>query len=474
MGDPDVQVTSVDTWDSDCIILSAMGPSDKGKGKAPVLINGSWPGNPQNQRKRARKGVSDRVAIVLDDSSSDETPSHPVTSSKVNARCLQVVDEVDALTAAPPPEKKKCSESSSVTVLPSSSFLCPPSPPSEVSSSPSITPLPSSCVSPSTSSSLSLTHPTRGQSSSTSPVPMDTTSPIAAATTTTVNASHGPTPDCYIDADFQLALKLNEELNGPAASDTELARRLQSQESGEDSDCQILADQTLAKQLQEEENKDDQQQLLADQELAKKLQELEDQKTVKFIKATTVKVKLPPTDDGPSTSSNMARGTEISAGDTTIDRRESYESSPSPVDTDSSYREEAVIGPPWWKACTNCPPDAVRRYHLLEVEYSCKEWQQVSSPLTNRGLTVTKLQRIQNATLWQRFQLERQLMMQSHPDGFSVNETLLYHTSRADKATICEEGLDQRLSRRGQFGTGIYFRSVNPLYLQHIYIQGVK
>lgn len=39
-----------------------------------------------------------------------------------------------------------------------------------------------------------------------------------------------------------------------------------------------------------------------------------------------------------------------------------------------------------------------------------------------------------------------------------VNMQLLYHTSSAEPHLICDEGLDNRLSRNGSFGKGIYFR----------------
>ena len=38
-----------------------------------------------------------------------------------------------------------------------------------------------------------------------------------------------------------------------------------------------------------------------------------------------------------------------------------------------------------------------------------------------------------------------------------VNEVYLLHGSKGNKDDICHEGLDQRLSRIGHFGRGIYF-----------------
>ena len=67
-------------------------------------------------------------------------------------------------------------------------------------------------------------------------------------------------------------------------------------------------------------------------------------------------------------------------------------------------------------------------------------------------------------------------MKDERPAGHDLNELLLYHTTSASKEVICEEGLDQRLSRQGRFGRGIYFRQASftsiiaelcnyPLYL---------
>jgi len=43
--------------------------------------------------------------------------------------------------------------------------------------------------------------------------------------------------------------------------------------------------------------------------------------------------------------------------------------------------------------------------------------------------------------------------------GFSLNVQYLYHGTTAPFEQICDEGLDERLSRSGRFGRGIYFRS---------------
>ena len=117
------------------------------------------------------------------------------------------------------------------------------------------------------------------------------------------------------------------------------------------------------------------------------------------------------------------------------------------------------LSPPlWWTVCPNCAPNAVRKYHLIDISPASEEWSRVTAPFTRVGYMVTKIQRIQNQRLLNRFHFERQSMKDERPAGRHLNEMLLYHTTSASKEVICEEGLDQRLSRQGRFGRGIYFR----------------
>ena len=113
--------------------------------------------------------------------------------------------------------------------------------------------------------------------------------------------------------------------------------------------------------------------------------------------------------------------------------------------------------PAYWTKCDKCY-GTNEHYHLITVDPSSQEWFNVCIPMLNVHFTIRQLQRIQNRSLWQRLQSERQLMKRDHPKHFDLNERLLYHTSRAEPRAICEEGLDQRLSRTGNFGQGIYFR----------------
>ena len=117
--------------------------------------------------------------------------------------------------------------------------------------------------------------------------------------------------------------------------------------------------------------------------------------------------------------------------------------------------------PSYWTKCPNCSPNAKRKYHLIDLSHTSAEWAGIADPLTKAGFTVTRVRRIQNLQLWNRFQFEKQLMIKDRPASFNINEVMLYHTTSAPKEAICEEGLDQRLSRSdgtNRFGRGTYFR----------------
>lgn len=122
--------------------------------------------------------------------------------------------------------------------------------------------------------------------------------------------------------------------------------------------------------------------------------------------------------------------------------------------------DDRIKYPSCWTECPNCPPSIAqkRRYHLIDVRKDSAEWNVVACPLNEARFEVTSVRRIQNEMIWQRLCFEKQLMLRERAD---VNERFLYHTSRSVTSVICEEGLDQRLSRStGQFGSGIYFRYI--------------
>ena len=129
--------------------------------------------------------------------------------------------------------------------------------------------------------------------------------------------------------------------------------------------------------------------------------------------------------------------------------------------TSQPGEEQLLARPPaWWTTCPRCPANSNRKYHLIDVACGQNEWLSVTEPLRVAGFTAQKLQRVQNMKLYQRLQFEKRSMKMDREEGedYRVNETLLFHTSSAEVSTICSEGLDQRLARRGRFGSGVYFR----------------
>jgi hypothetical protein len=135
--------------------------------------------------------------------------------------------------------------------------------------------------------------------------------------------------------------------------------------------------------------------------------------------------------------------------------------------TSQPGEEQLLARPPtWWTTCPHCPANSNRKYHLIDVACGQNEWLSVTEPLRVAGFTAQKLQRVQNMKLYQRLQFEKQSMR----EDYRVNEILLFHTSSAEVSTICSEGLDQRLARRGRFGSGVYF-SDNPVKC-HSYWKG--
>ena len=221
------------------------------------------------------------------------------------------------------------------------------------------------------------------------------------------------------------------QLLSQSQSDAAIARALQEEESvakqsgkeggGGGSEADIL----LVQRLQREEN-DKLQQRNSDEQLARALQNEPDTSRDEEIAR------------GLSTQDSTARGSTSASSSQNIQLLASQ--------------------PDWWTPCPNCPSNSSCKYHLIDISRSSSEWQQVTSPFRDAGFTPHRLQRVQNMKLYQRLEFEKRSMKMDREDGYQVNETLLFHTTSAAVSVICSEGLDQRLSRKGRFGSGVYFR----------------
>ena len=303
-------------------------------------------------------------------------------------------------------------------------------------------------------------------------------SPSKSTPTSAPNLISPSTPtNNHVDPDYEFALQLYKELNKETSpykyqsSDEALARKLQEEEytasaealrraSKEGPDVQVVKTiKVVPKSHSTSQNETDCANAIKNHD--HDLPTTTPANVVHRGGATSLSNQAPPSSVTPSL--NKARAHQSS---TAVDCSSTSSSLPSSVHslhhnsppcTNTTATGKHAL-PLTWTRCPNCPIGVTRRYHLIDLAAGSEEWLYVSDPLTDRNFMVTKVQRIQNAALWQRFQSEKQLMMQDRPTGFDVNERLLYHTSRAEKTVICEEGLDQRLSRAGSFGTGIYFR----------------
>lgn len=293
----------------------------------------------------------------------------------------------------------------------------------------------STLSSPSTSAPASRQDAASGRSSGTSGADLQPSTSNSGPT----SLSHN-----YIESDYQIALQLSADSNL----------------GGSSLDAVSLLDAELARSLQAEEYK------LAEGSLT--LTGVEPGKTKKrkreSLSQSDSAPQAPAFSSAPTTS-KLPATSQLSSPSLT-DSSSSNEETLMHTDTDTDAPTSTATQqplhtyphPPTWTPCPNCPPGLQRRYHLIAVTMFSDEWERVSRPLSAAGYTVTSMKRIQNETLWQRLQSECQLMLRGRHEGYDLNERLLYHTSRADKSVICEEGLDQRLSRCGNFGNGIYFR----------------
>lgn len=225
-----------------------------------------------------------------------------------------------------------------------------------------------------------------------------------------------------LESDYLAALRLSQALNSKPLSNS----------GNGDKDDIIMSDRVLAKSLQEKE-----------------YGILNPKQDVSFVMES--RVVMPGPSSPPSSSSNT-----LTSSSDVIHPNEVI---PTPLKVIESQQKVNPLHrkhPTCWTECPLCPADAVRKYHLIEVMRSSAEWDVVAQPVVLAGFIVTRMRRIQNEALWQRLCFEKQLMLRERSD---VNEKFLYHTTRSEISVICEEGLDQRLSRSmGNFGTGIYFR----------------
>ncbi|XP_078656267.1 uncharacterized protein LOC144902607 [Branchiostoma floridae x Branchiostoma belcheri] len=123
---------------------------------------------------------------------------------------------------------------------------------------------------------------------------------------------------------------------------------------------------------------------------------------------------------------------------------------PYPVDPD--YDEELPCN--WTLGL-----DREQVYHRIRLLTTSEEYRLIAEEFSRVNITVDAIERVQNSHLWGRLQYEKRNMKEiCRSDSFDLNEQYLFHGTQSQAVNqICEEGLDQRLSRIGNFGRGIYF-----------------
>lgn len=83
--------------------------------------------------------------------------------------------------------------------------------------------------------------------------------------------------------------------------------------------------------------------------------------------------------------------------------------------------------------------------------------EKIKKKLRASGLRLSQLFQLDNKLLKIKFEQELENLKHAKPEGFTENILHLYHGTTANLDHVCDEGLDERLSRKGRFGKGIYF-----------------
>lgn len=99
-------------------------------------------------------------------------------------------------------------------------------------------------------------------------------------------------------------------------------------------------------------------------------------------------------------------------------------------------------------------------FKLIQLSYDSQEYRKIKTLFekTMKNYCIDRLQRIQNPTLWDLFQWQKEKMKKIHHQ--EVNERLLFHgTNPSHVSAICEQNFDWRLcgTHGTLYGKGSYF-----------------
>ncbi|NXK54094.1 PAR12 polymerase, partial [Chauna torquata] len=114
-----------------------------------------------------------------------------------------------------------------------------------------------------------------------------------------------------------------------------------------------------------------------------------------------------------------------------------------------------------------CPPEWDQSalpdvgYKLVELSYASSEYRKIQRLFekTMKDYNICRLQRIQNPTLWQVFQWQKEQMKKLNKSKW-VDERLLFHgTNPSHVPAICEQNFDWRIcgTHGTMYGKGSYF-----------------
>ena len=121
-------------------------------------------------------------------------------------------------------------------------------------------------------------------------------------------------------------------------------------------------------------------------------------------------------------------------------------------------REDARKPPPNWVHSVQ-PADGAS-FVLTSVGQDSGEWRRVADAVatTMPSAQLTRLERVQNKSLWEDYAQRRADVAKKSADGFSANEAWCFHGTRNfPVADICEAGLDFRYGNAGSmWGVALY------------------
>ncbi|KAL3832043.1 hypothetical protein ACJMK2_023722 [Sinanodonta woodiana] len=96
-------------------------------------------------------------------------------------------------------------------------------------------------------------------------------------------------------------------------------------------------------------------------------------------------------------------------------------------------------------------------YVLVQLQSGEPEYDIISQEFAkDNTIKVTKIERLENTRVSDSFMSQLLELSYKKPD-FMINMRRLYNCTCIEKSRICEEGLDQTMSRAGDFGIGFYF-----------------